>query len=235
MISKTVIFGSIAFSLAISVIGIITQNPKEFENSRFGIFIKILSSLAFILVAMGLILTAQAFEESQKLTITDQTFKLIDRSYLEPVSKMRELYPKCPNFVKSLWPQMGIFNSIQNSVTPTNKIDQDDNACILDISVVILQCFEDHFTGSGFDATGEIVWAGNFLQWTSSDKLYEMWKVLYPNYKETTNAYAKLLFEYANKGGKIKDSDELNRRCIEFSKDKRLEEIFARLNTNNPQ
>ena len=33
MISKRVIFGSIAFSLCISIVGIITQNPKEFENS----------------------------------------------------------------------------------------------------------------------------------------------------------------------------------------------------------
>ena len=142
MISKRIIFGSIAFSLCISIIGILSQNPKEFEQSRFGIFIKILSSLAFILVAMGLILTAQAFEESQKLTSLEQTFKLIDRALLIPISKMREFYSKCPNFVSSLWPQKGIFNNISST-----SVEQEDEITILDLSMIMLHCFEDHFTG----------------------------------------------------------------------------------------
>ena len=224
MISKRVIFGSIAFSLCISIIGILTQNPKEFENSRFGIFIKILSSLAFILVAMGLILTAQAFEESQKLTSIEQTFKLIDRSLLIPVSKMRELYTRCPNFVKSLWPQKGIFDS--TNIPPNTN---EDPVAILDLSMIMLQSFEDHFTGASFDGTGEIVWAANYLQWVSSDKFKDIWMSLYPNFRDTTNDYTKLLFEYANKGGKIKDADELMKRSKEFSKDQRLLEIFLNI------
>lgn len=156
-------------SLCISILGILTQNPKQFTKSRFGIFIKILSSLAFILVAMGLILTAQALEESRTLTVSEQTLKLIDRSLLAPISLMRILYPKCPNFVKSLWPQKGIFNTDLS----TDDI-KDDPVSILDLSIVIFQSFEDHFTGAGFDETGEIVWTGNFLQWTSSDTLQEM-------------------------------------------------------------
>jgi len=219
MISKSVIFGSIAFSLCISIIGIITQNPKEFENSRFGIFIKILSSLAFILVAMGLILTAQAFEEGQKLTSIDQTHKLIDRSLLEPIDKMRQFYTKCPNFVKSLWPQKGIFDE---KVSTT----EDDPSCILDLSMVMIQAFEDHFTGSGFDATDQIVWSGNFLQWASSDKFQEMFYLLYPNFTNTTIEYCKLLFEYANKNGKIKDAEDLMKRSEALTKDQRLINLY---------
>lgn len=223
MISKRVIFGSIAFSLCISIVGIITQNPKEFENSRFGIFIKILSSLAFILVAMGLILTAQAFEESQKLTSIEQTYKLIDRSLLEPINKMRENYQRCPNFVKSLWPQKGIFDNIPFSTK------EEDPSAILDLSMIMLQSFEDHFTGSGFDETGEIVWAGNFLQWASSDKFKEMFDSLYPNFKDTTNEYSKILFEYANKGGKIKDAEDLMNRSKQLSKDNRIVKIYKKI------
>jgi hypothetical protein len=216
MISKKVIFGSIGFSLIVSIISIITQNPKEFENSRFGIFIKILSSLAFILVAMGLVLTAQAFEQGQKLTSVDQTFKLIDRALMNPISKMRDLYPKCPHFVESLWPQV-----FTNSTTKYVE-EKEDKVSILDLSMVMLQSFEDHFTGSGFDVTGEIVWAGNFLQWGNSDSFRDMWKELYPNFKESTNKYAELVFEYSNKGGKIKNGKDLMDRSIEFAKDERV-------------
>lgn len=53
---------------------------------------------------------------------------------------------------------------------------------------------------------------------------------LYPNFRDTTNDYTKLLFEYANKGGKIKDADELMKRSKEFSKDQRLVEIFKNIN-----
>jgi hypothetical protein len=210
--------------LGLSILGIFTQNPDQFEKSRFGIFIKILSSLAFILVAMGLILTSQALEESRKLTSVDQTLKLIDRALLQPISSMQKFYPNCPNFVKSLWPQKGIFDA---SSIDTDHI-KDDPVSILNLSMIIFQSFEDHFTGSGFDETGEIVWTGNFLQWTSSDTLQEMWNTLYPNFKSSTSEYAKLLFEYSNKNGKIKDSAPLKRskRSTELIKDQRLIKLF---------
>ena len=51
-----------------------------------------------------------------------------------------------------------------------------------------------------------------------------------PNFRDTTNEYTKLLFEYSNKDGKIKDSDDLMKRSIEFSKDKRLLDIFKKIN-----
>lgn len=224
MISKKIIFGAIALALIISLLGILTQNPKQFEKSRFGIFIKILSSLAFILVAMGLILTAQALEENRKLTTNEQTFKLIDRALLIPISMMRKLYPKCPNFIRSLWPQKGIFDIVPSTQSEIN----DDQSSILDLSIVMIQSFEDHFTGAGFDETGEIVWAGNYLQWTSSDKFQEMHKILYPNFKNSTNEYCSLLFEYSNKGGKIKNSDELMIRCKEFIHDTRVIQLFTK-------
>jgi NADH:ubiquinone oxidoreductase subunit 6 (subunit J) len=107
--SKQVIFGAVAFAFLIAITAVGLNDPKEFEGSRFGIFIKVLSSLAFILVALGLILTAQAFEEGQKLNKIAETFRLIDRSLMDQVKRMRELYPRCPRFVESLWPQTGIF------------------------------------------------------------------------------------------------------------------------------
>ncbi len=219
-LSKQVIFSAVAFAFLIAVTAVGLSNPKEFEGSRFGIFIKVLSSLAFILVALGLILTAQAFEEGQKLNKIAETFRLIDRSLMDQVKRMRELYPKCPRFVESLWPQSGLFSSTQYSDV------EEDESCILDLCMFMMQSFEDHFTGSTFDNTGEIVWAGNYLQWASSDMFLEHFNILYPNFKQKTNDYARLLFEYARKGGKIKTGKDLEERSIAFTKDPRLPSIF---------
>lgn len=95
---------------------------------------------------------------------------------------------------------------------------------ILDLSMTILQTFEDHFTGGSFDLTGEIVWAGNFLQWTNSEKFYQMWKILYPNFKSSTNEYTELLFSYS-RGVQIPDGDTLMKLATSFSNDKRLKKI----------
>ena len=171
---------------------------------------------------MGLILTAQTFEENQRLTLIDQTHKLIDRSLLNPVDKMRQYYSKIPNFIKSLWPQKGIFDNTQVSTV------EEDPSCILDLSIVMIQAFEDHFTGSGFDSTDQIVWSGNFLQWASSDKFQEIFNSIYPNFSDTTIEYCKLLFEYANKNGKIKDAEDLMKRSEALTKDERLINIYKK-------
>jgi hypothetical protein len=122
----------------------------------------------------------------------------------------------------------------KKSIQKSNKLrynvksseEEDDESCILDLCMFMMQSFEDHFTGSKFDNTGEIVWTANYLQWASSDIFFEKFKVLYPNFKEKTNRYASLLFEYARKGGKIKTGKELEERSIAFVKDPRLIEIF---------
>lgn len=219
MLSRTVIYGGIAATLVLSLLSIYVVQPKDFENSRYGVFVKVLSNLAFILVALGLILTAEAFEEGQKLTKVGETYRLIDRSLMKQIEYMQKHYEKAPHFIQSLWPQQGLWPN----PPPANV--KDDPAAVLEITFYMMQSFEDHFTGATFDATGEYVWAGNYLQWASSDKFYEMYKMLYPNFKQSTNEYADLLFEYA-KRSPIKTSKDLLERALEFSKDKRVDRIY---------
>ena len=90
MLSRTVIYGGIAATLVLSLLSIYVVQPKDFENSRYGVFVKVLSNLAFILVALGLILTAEAFEEGQKLTKVGETYRLIDRSLMKQIEYMQK-------------------------------------------------------------------------------------------------------------------------------------------------
>lgn len=224
MIKKKFISIILVIVFIISVILSFVIPPQSFENSRFSHLLKIFANLSIIFIAIGIVLTAEAIETAQaskELNQTQQTYSLIDRALINPIDKMNKLYDKCPNFIRSLWPQKNIFSE-QSSTSSQNK---DDDMAILDLSMTLLQTFEDHFTGSQFDLTGEVVWAGNFLQWTNSTKFYEMWKILYPNFKSSTNEYAKLLFSYSQ-GVQIPDGDKLLKLAYEFSNDKNLKKII---------
>ncbi len=207
------------FLIALSIF----QNPKTYEQSKIKIFFSMVTVVTFVLFGIGLILTSNAIEEGQSLTRTQQTYSLIDRAFVNPVKRMNELYNDCPNFISSLWPQSNIFpkESIKDGII-------DKYSSILEISILLLQSFEDHFTGSKFDQTGEAVWAGNYLQWASSKKFYEMFQTLYPNFKDATNDYAKLLFEYAQKNS-IKTGDDLNKVAKDFANDSRVKNLFKKL------
>ncbi len=220
MITKKLVSIILIVTLIISIILSIAIPPQSFEQSRFRHLLQIFSSLAIVFIGVGLVLTADALETSQELNKTIQTYSLIDRALINPIDKMQKLYDKCPNFIRSLWPQKNIF--IESSTSTQNK---DDDMAILDLSMTIFQAIEDHFTGNKFDLTGEAIWEGNFLQWTNSEKLYEMWKILYPNFKSPVNNYIKLLFSYSL-GVEISDGDKLAQLVNQLSNDRNLKKII---------
>ncbi len=211
-----VIFLIVTFVL--TIIFTIIQKPEKYSHSRLRVFFNIASVIGSILVAIGLIYTSQVVEDGQKLTKTQQTLNLIERCELNPVRKITEFYPKCPNFVSSLFPQKGLFKNISTNIV-------DDEASILALSFEMIQAFEDHFTGAVYDLTSETAWAGTFLQWTSSSKFYEIFTLIHPNFTERTVEYTKLLFEYSKKYN-IDSSKKLKEAAIGFSNDIRLRNLY---------
>lgn len=229
-ISKNWILGAIFVSLTVAISSVIVYKPNEFETSKVSVFLKIIQSTAFILVAIGLILTAQALEESQRVNSVDATLKMIDRGLINVVTNMRENHDKCPGFVGSLWPQKGLFPNQTPQLFDGNEIQPDKNedfSAIIDVCFKIFQSWEDHFTAGGFDATGEVVWAGNYLQWVSSGQLYYMWKRLAPNFKNTTIEYGDLLFVFV-KENPIRTEKELLDASYKFASLPELKSIAER-------
>lgn len=202
----------------VSIIVTILQKPENYSHSRLRVFFNIASIIGSILVAIGLIYTTQVVEDGKNLTKAQQTLNLIERCELNPIRKMTDFYEKCPNFVVSLFPQKSLFPN-----APKGAID--DDACVLQLSFEIFQAFEDHFTGAKYDLTTERAWAGTFLQWTSSPKLYEIFLKIYPNFNDQTNNYAKVLFEYSQKE-RLDTSEKLNKAAENFSVDPRVKKIF---------
>lgn len=211
-----VIFLTISIIMAIVVT--IFQKPENYVHSRLRVFFNIAGVIGSILVGIGLIYTTQVVEDGKHLTKTQQTLNLIERCELNPIRKMTEFYERCPNFVVSLFPQKGLFPNPPKGVV-------DDDSCVLQLSMEMLQGFEDHFTGAKYDLTTERSWAGTFLQWTSSQKFYEIFLIIYPNFNDQTNDYAKLLFEYSRKE-KLDTPQKLYEVAEKFSRDPRLAKIF---------
>jgi hypothetical protein len=214
MYVKYLIIGTVLLTILVSIF---TQDPGKFNNSKLGVFISVLSSFSIMLTSYGLVLAAEAIEDSKSLTSVDKTFSLIDRALLLPINKMNEYYDKCPNFVESLWPQKNLFKN-----KTTGKVD--DPACVLDLSFIIFQAFEDHFTAFSYDLTGAVVWICNYLQWASSPILQDEFKELYPNFKKKTIDFANLLFEYVDKGP-IDTAEILEQRAHEVINDDRYKKI----------
>lgn len=218
MLNTKFIIIFLIITIIMSITLTIVQNPQNYTQSRMRVFFSIVSTIGSILVGIGLIYTSQIVEDGKNLTKAQQTLNLIERCELNPIRRMREFYDKCPNFVVSLFPQKGLFPNPPKGVV-------DDDACVLQLSIEMLQAFEDHFTGAKYDLTTEQAWAGTFLQWTSSQKFYEIFLLIYPNYAEQTNDYARLLFEYSEKN-KLDTAKKLNDAAEKFSVDPRLKKIF---------
>jgi hypothetical protein len=194
------------------------QNPQNYTHSRLRIFFNVSSIIGSILVAIGLIYSTQVVEDGKNLTKTQQTLNLIERCELNPIRKMNDFYEKCPNFVVSLFPQKGLFPNAPKGVI-------DDDASVLQLCFEMIQAFEDHFTASKYDLTSEKAWVGTFLQWTSSQKFYEIFLKIYPNFHDQTNNYTKLLFEYSRKE-KLDTVEKLEEASIKFVSDPRVKKIF---------
>jgi len=219
MLNTKFIITFLSITFVLTIIITIIQKPEKYSHSRIRVFFNIASVIGSILVAIGLIYTSQVVEDGQKLTKAQQTLNLVERCELNPIRKITEFYSKCPNFVSSLFPQKGIFKNISTNI--------DDEASILRLSFEMIQAFEDHFTGAKYDLTSETAWAGTFLQWTSSQKFYEIFTLIHPNFTDRTVEYAKLLFEYSKKY-KIDSSKKLKEAAIDFSNDTRLKNLYSK-------
>jgi len=218
MISIKEIRYGLIFTFLLIFLSIVYIDPKNYDKTKFSVFVKMISGFAIILVSLGLVLTAQAFEENATLNRTNQTLNMKDHGFLKPIDKMNELFERCPNFVESLWPQQGIFKHKKYAI-------EDDKVCILSLSIYMLESIEDHFTVMKFDKTDELEWTASYLQWASSDDFYNAWKQIYPNFKKTTNDYAALLFEYARKS-EITNGQELENRANDLMNDYRFKKIM---------
>ena len=214
MIKPNQILILIIIAVVIIIILALFQNGKNFQYSKLKIFFDMINIITFILLGIGLILTSYAIMEGQDINKINQTNTTVDRSYNIPIKRMNELFDSCPNFVASLWPQKNIFQNV-----PKNVVDKESS--VLELSALMLQVMEDQIVSDLYN-TSEC--ESTFLQWASSQKFYKMFLELYPNYTVPTIAYAKVMFEYAQKYP-IHSGEDLEKLAKQIKNDLRIKNL----------
>jgi hypothetical protein len=209
---------ALIFIIAIVISYIYTS--KEFAESKYYIFFRILEGIALVLVAYGLILTAISAREEQNLNFINTTYLVIDRCKLNILNKINISYPICPNFIASL-------NLLYD--IPGNNNIQDKEIDIYNLSNNLLQAIEDVITGDKFDLTQVNSWISFYMPWCCSDTFYIMWKKIMESFNNITNGLVYILFEYANKNGKIYNVTQLNKKVNDFNNDSRVINIYNKL------
>lgn len=211
--------------IIISIIMMIMyKSIDNLNHGKLGVFLKVISGLTFILIFPGTILAAIAIQKNEERIRVEKTIKAQDINFLKPIDLMRENWNDCPNFIKSLWPQV---KEIQDIEIDKNKID--NPISIVQISTYLLQSIENHLFLKNFDIATEIEWSGIFLQWTSSEKFVEITKQILNNFSIYTKQYFDILIEYVNVNGKIKNSEDLEKRRNDFSNDPRIQNILKKI------
>ena len=215
MNTAAIIIYTLIVAIAVIIIGgtYMYKSGTALMGSRLSVFMKLAEAAAVLLLSAGLILQQFDFSQKEKTETVEQTFSLIDRSLMLIVDIMYSYRNDCPNFVCEMWPQL-------KKHCPKGK-KRDNPIAVMALAMHILQSFEDHFTASAFDDTGEIVWSANYLQWASSKTLYDMWQKLAPNFKKSTNDYAQLLFKYAQDSD-IEDAQQLYKVAFKMTNDPKL-------------
>ncbi|MBX7066236.1 MAG: hypothetical protein K1X28_03290 [Parachlamydiales bacterium] len=173
--------------------------PEEFPKSRTNVFISILASVTVILIGLSLAVSAVTLHEAESLIRVFSTKQSIDKLWLFPNRLLASSTKARPVYLASFYS-----NNPNLKKACSNPGDEIHSSCtsVLEeqnIAIVMIQSWEDYLTARNLDATGDIVWLNNFIQWAQSPYLKEYFDLLKYNFKSTTIEFAKILFDYAGK------------------------------------
>lgn len=173
--------------------------PEEYPKSRANVFISILASVTVILIGLSLAVSAVTLHEAESLIRVFSTKQSIDKLWLMPNRLLASSAKARPAFLASFYT-----NNLNLKKVCSNPGDEIHSSCgsVLEeqnIAIVMIQSWEDYLTARTLDATGDIVWLNNFIQWAQSPYLKEYFDLLKYNYKATTIEFAEILFQYAAK------------------------------------
>ena len=204
--------------------------PGEFQKSRTYVFTSILAGVTIVLVGFSLAVSAISLHDAQSLIRVYTTKLSVDKLWLYP----NELFAKSrlarPEFLKGFY-----YNNPDLQRACADRQLQEPQSCqsVLEeqaISIILIQCWEDFLTVHALDATGELIWMNNFIQWAQNSYLKQYYETLKYNYKETTRELAVLLFEYADKLPKIDPKPDMYHQTVEFLvQDPRYKNLFKEI------
>jgi hypothetical protein len=211
-------------TIVIVVLILIYLSSKTKKHSLFDRFVDKLTIVTGIFVAVGVLLTYKVFRENLEHTTIDNTLKIIDRGWVKINKEIMDHHKECPNLVNSLyfdWQK----ETTSLKYTYNTRFNKDNWYAMNYISVIIFQAVEDFLTTHVVDETGDYVWICNFLQWTKSPILKNMWFLAKPNYASSTIELLDFLFKISEMNN-IKNAQELSTIAHETINSEEYKEIL---------
>lgn len=200
--------------------------PTTFHETRTSVFISIMGSIAVLILAFNVFLTTIHLEMQKNISNARYTKSAIDKLWLYPNDKITTLTKVRPEFRASLYyNNLTLYNLTKNRKNePTIESALQEQ----ELSILLIQTWEDYLTFRTISQTGDDVWLINFLQWAQSPYLKAQFEVLKYNFAKTTIELGELLFEYASKlPVPTTDPNLYNITAHKILKDKRLIGIYG--------
>ena len=184
--------------LASSFLIAFIYRPEKFQQTRMNVFFTTLASIAIVLVGINIIMSAHALENSQKFARISKTKEIVDKLWLYPNMLITESKHARPLFLASFY----LNNPQLYEVTASHKAESGLTTRMIleeqNISLVMIQAWEDALTMQDYDDTGMRSWIRAFLVWAQNPYFMEYFKILSQSYRKTTIEFGELLFEYAD-------------------------------------
>lgn len=183
-------------TIAISILITLIVRPREYEKSRFHVFMSVLGSVAVVLIGLSLVISALTFEDQQDINSVTITQNAGSNLWLRPMELIINSKHARTDFIKSFF-----YNNIDLYSIP----EKNEGESILsiteeqNISMTLIESWENFLTIHRLDRSGILPWVCSFLQWAQSPYLKKYFDLLKYNFKDTTISLGDLLFEYAEK------------------------------------
>jgi hypothetical protein len=188
--------------------------PGTFPD-RISLKIGLISQILF---AVGIYLTYLDYSQSNLEQRRINTIK-ITNVWLGINSKIRVLYPRCPNFCNSL------YFDFQRKALGKEISGEDDWTAVLDLSNSIIQTIENVLEFTESDNSGFYSWLTVFITWGNSKILRKAFEAQKELYRVRTQLFIRAIFEFEDRY-QIKNGDDLMKVAGDFCKSKELKEII---------
>lgn len=211
------------FIIILFVVYLLWHVSKKFNNNSPIIkFVDNIFKLPSIFIPIGIYFTYNILKIQIDNSSRDSTFKIIDRGWILINKTLAEYQDKCPFFINSLYYD---WQKKQMGAHVKNNINNDDWAAVNYLSTLIFQSWEDFLTSLSIDQTGSVVWIANYLQWTQSNELRNIWNVSKPNYAYHTQLFGDFLFSQTYKPKNANELQSFAMRCNESEEFKKIKEM----------
>ena len=167
---------------------------KEFNQSRFSVFIQMLAPIGVVMVGISIYTDTAQFEldkQNQKLSIYKDR---VEKLFIIPIEKTFQTPNIRPIYYSSFFPANPVLYELgQKDQTPVTAASE---VAEYYVSIQILQVYEDYLNYLNVDDFEDENWLAVFIKWSTSHHLQKHAAMLKSNYSDTTISFFELSTKY---------------------------------------